>query len=97
MTARTRVTGKPRSPTTFSRGSVKLFIGDPANGNTLEPQLIHENGDIKIRAMLPITDDEKATVDWMTGHKTECALLLAESPTSMEFPDYLMRAIEFVE
>lgn len=78
-------------------GKRELFIGDPTAGKTLEPQLIHVNGDATMRALLPITDDEKATLDWMTDNKTETALLLAESPTSITFPDYLMKAIEFIE
>lgn len=78
-------------------GRRQLFIGDPAKGKTLEPQLIDVNGDATIRALLPIADDEKTTLDWMTDNKTETALLLAESPTSVTFPEYLMKAIEFVE
>ena len=78
-------------------GKRQLFIGDPSRGNTLEPQLIHVNGDATLRALLPITDDTKTTVDWMTGNKTDTALLLAESETQITFPDYLMNAIEFVE
>lgn len=78
-------------------GKRELFIGDPSNGRTLEPQLIHVNGDTTLRGLLPIADEEKATVDWMTDHKTEAALHLAESTTSFTFPDYLMKAIEFVE
>jgi len=78
-------------------GLRELFIGDPAHGPTLEPQLIYANGDATLRPVLPITDAGKATVDWMSEHKTEAALLLAESPTPISFPDYLMKAIEFVE
>lgn len=50
-----------------------------------------------MRALLPITDDTKTTLDWMTGHKTDAALKIVESKTSITFPDYLMKAIEFVE
>lgn len=78
-------------------GKRQLFIGDPADGKTLEPQLIHANGDATLRALLPITDDTKTTGEWMTGHKTDAALKIAESETSITFPDYLMKAIEFVE
>jgi hypothetical protein len=81
----------------LQQGKRQLFIGDPANGKTLEPQLIYVNGDATVRELLPITDDEKTTLDWMTDNKTETALVLAESPTSIAFPDYLNKAIEFVE
>lgn len=78
-------------------GLRELFIGDPLNGPTLEPQLIYANGEATVRPLLPITDTTKATVDWMTEHKTESALILAESSTAITFPDYVMKAIEFVE
>ncbi|WP_433612424.1 ATP-dependent nuclease [Prescottella agglutinans] len=78
-------------------GKRQLFIGDPSHGKTLEPQLIHVNGDATLRALLSITDDTKTTLEWMTGHKTDTALTLAESETSITFPDYLMKAIEFVQ
>ncbi|MFD7844800.1 ATP-dependent endonuclease [Nocardia sp. NPDC059764] len=95
--------GKPPShwegkvATNLRAGKRQLFIGEPAHGKTLEPQLIHTNGDATLRELLPITDEGKETVDWMTDHKTESALLLAESSTSITFPDYIMNAIEFVE
>lgn len=80
-------------------GIRELFIGDPADGKTLEPQLAHVNDDATLRTALGLgnTDDDKATVDWMTENKTEGSLLLAESDTSVTFPDYLQKAIEFVE
>ena len=78
-------------------GRRQLFIGDPTNGRTLEPQMIQVNGDAFLRDLLQITDDTKTTLEWMTGHKTDAALILAEAATSIRFPDYLMKAIEFVE
>lgn len=78
-------------------GKRQLFIGDPADGRTLEPQLIHANGDTTLRVLLSIRDDTKTTGEWMTAHKTDAALTIAESETSITFPDYLMKAIEFVE
>ncbi|NKR80679.1 AAA family ATPase [Rhodococcus hoagii] len=78
-------------------GKRQLFIGDPAAGKTLEPQLIHANGDAVLRALLPIKGDEKTTLEWMTGNKTDTALILAEAEASITFPDYLMQAIEFVK
>ena len=78
-------------------GKRQLFIGDPALGKTLEPQLLHVNGESTLRALFDIKDSTKTTLDWMTDHKTESALLLAESSTAITYPDYLMNAIEFVE
>jgi hypothetical protein len=75
----------------------ELFIGDPANGETLEPQLTGVNDDVALRAALSITDSDKTTVEWMTENKTEGALILAESAATITFPDYLLKAIEFIE
>lgn len=75
----------------------QLFIGDPARGKTLEPQLLHFNGDSTLRTLFGINDETKDTLEWMTDHKTESALLIAESSSSITFPDYLMNAIEFIE
>jgi predicted ATP-dependent endonuclease of OLD family len=75
----------------------QLFVGHPANGETLEPQLLHVNDDAALRALFQISDDTKPTIDWMKENKTEAALRLAEAQTPIGFPDYLKKAIEFVE
>ncbi|WP_164207137.1 ATP-dependent nuclease [[Micrococcus luteus] ATCC 49442] len=77
-------------------GKRRLFIGDPALGRTLEPQLLHVNDEATLRSFFGIRDATKATLEWMADHKTESALLLAESPSRIKYPDYLMAAIEFV-
>ena len=78
-------------------GLRQLFIGDPALGKTLEPQLLYVNDEATLRALLDIKDATKTTLGWMTDHKTESALLLAESASAITYPAYLMNAIEFVE
>lgn len=78
-------------------GERELFIGDPLDGQTLEPQIVKVNDDTALRDALGISDDPKTTTAWMTENKTEAALLLAESDAKITYPDYLMKAIEFVE
>lgn len=78
-------------------GKRQLFVGDPAFGATLEPQLLHFNGDATLRAIFGIDDATKTTSEWMKDHKTDGALQLAESVSAITYPDYLMSAIEFVE
>lgn len=78
-------------------GVRELFIGDPANGETLEPQLTSVNDDAALRTALNITESDKTTVEWMTENKTEGALTLADSAATITFPDYLLKAIEFIE
>ncbi|XAS73394.1 AAA family ATPase [Micrococcaceae bacterium Sec5.1] len=78
-------------------GIRQLFIGLPTLGRTLEPQLLNANDEATLRALFDIKDSAKTTLEWMTEHKTESALFLAESSSTIKFPDYLMNAIEFVE
>lgn len=78
-------------------GKRVLLIGDPSKGRTLEPQLLHVNDDADVRALLPIGDETKSTLEWMTDNKTDTALLLAEARSRINYPDYLQQAIEFVE
>lgn len=76
-------------------GVRELFIGDPTLGRTLEPQLIHANGEPHLRTALGYTGD-KTVAAYMTDNKTEAALRIAESATAVKFPQYLLDAIEFV-
>ncbi|WP_423464317.1 ATP-dependent nuclease [Promicromonospora sp. MS192] len=75
-----------------------LFIGDPALGSTLEPQVVKANAadEAALREALGITDESTSIEKWMHDHKTGAALRLADAPTSIVYPEYLTRAIEFV-
>lgn len=81
--------------TWLQAGRRELFIGDPALGESLEPQMITANGDAELRSALGYTGD-KTTVDWMSDNKTEAAIRIAESETEIKFPDYIVRAAAFV-
>ncbi|WP_328995786.1 AAA family ATPase [Kribbella sp. NBC_01245] len=76
-------------------GVRELFIGDPMDGTTLEPQLIKANGEAHVRTALGYTG-AKTVAAYMTDNKTEAALRIAESTTHVKFPPYLLDAIEFV-
>ncbi|MER7244450.1 AAA family ATPase [Kribbella sp. NPDC000426] len=75
-------------------GVRQLFIGDPAHGKTLEPQMIEVNGEPEIRAMLGY-DGALTTEEWMSSHKTEGALRLAETESELTFPEYFIDAVNF--
>ncbi|MCX5470184.1 AAA family ATPase [Alcaligenes sp. A-TC2] len=73
----------------------EVFIGEVAHGRTLEPQLIYANGEQSLRDILTIT----AAADlytWLTREKTEAALQIASSPTSLTPPDYMRDAADFI-
>lgn len=73
----------------------ELFIGDVADGHTLEPQLIKANGEEHLREMLGIQDRADLNT-WMTREKTEGALLIAESDKALTPPPYMGAAAEFI-
>ncbi|MCF2571113.1 ATP-dependent nuclease [Brevibacterium sp. UCMA 11754] len=76
--------------------SRSAFIGEPALGNTLEPQILNANPDeAQMRRVLDITeraDPQK----WMSNNKTEAALRIADSDERLSPPPYFRRAIEFL-
>ena len=74
----------------------KVFIGDPALGKTLEPQILTANpDDAKMRRILGVTD-RAGLETWMTNAKTEAALRIAESDEELSPPPYFTEAIEFI-
>lgn len=77
-------------------GKRELFTGDKALGPTLEPQLLSVNDDAALRTLLNY-DGKLTTLEWMSSNKTEAALRIAEAATPITYPDYFMKAIEFVE
>jgi putative ATP-dependent endonuclease of the OLD family len=75
-------------------GERELFIGDVAEGRTLEPQLIHHNSEPLLREILGVT----AAADllkWMTREKTEAALRINESAKKIVPPPYMLAAVKF--
>ncbi|WP_444758092.1 ATP-dependent nuclease [Pseudomonas sp. A014] len=72
-----------------------LFIGEVADGATLEPQLITANGEPQLRKTLGITDAANLAT-WMTREKTEGAIRIAESDEALSPPPYMKAAAEFI-
>lgn len=78
-------------------GQREVFIGEVADGPTLEPQFAKVNDDATLRTLFDITDDEMSTVDWLKAHKTDWALTLDEhAEVTVSYPKYLSDAVEFV-
>lgn len=94
--------GKPpahwRDPLTdwLEKGTRDVFIGEPSDGKTLEPQFWKLNDDGKLRTLFGITDGEKTTEEWMRSNKTDWALKVEESDLVFNYPKYLTDAIDFV-
>jgi 5S rRNA maturation endonuclease (ribonuclease M5) len=73
----------------------ELFIGDVADGTTLEPQLIHSNGEKGLRTILGVTVAADLET-WMIREKTEGALRIAESTEALIPPAYMAAAAKFI-
>jgi len=73
----------------------KLFIGEFEKGKTLEPQLIEANSEKALRDVLTITPTANL-LKWMTRKKTESAIQIAESNTSINPPKYMIDAANFI-
>jgi putative ATP-dependent endonuclease of the OLD family len=73
---------------------IKLHIGDPSDGHTLEPQLIASCGSETLNGILgtelPL-DAELA--DYMTKNKTSCALKIFEHSGDLQLPQYVRDAV----
>jgi hypothetical protein len=91
---KTKAHWQSRFAADLEAGVRELFIGDPALGHTLEPQILDVNGDGTIRAILGY-DGDKTTREWMSENKTEAALRIADSSETIAFPQYVLDAIEF--
>lgn len=76
-------------------GVRELFVGDIADGKTLEPQFVRVNDAVALREVFDLADGEDLEA-WMTGNKTSWALALDESDAAVEYPQYIQNAIEFV-
>ena len=76
-------------------GRRELFIGELEHGQTLEPQLLHFNGEVVLREILNI--EARADLSkWMKREKTEGALRIAESKQQITPPEYMRAAALFI-
>jgi len=66
--------------------------------NTLEPVLVRSASLQVIGKLLNKNEvDEYDLVKWMESHKTEVALAILQSPTPIQQPEYIRKAIEFID
>lgn len=73
----------------------EIFIGDVGNGTTLEPQLVHHNGEAALRKVLGIAAHADLAT-WMKREKTESALRIAKAEHTITPPDYMRAAATFI-
>lgn len=78
----------------LKKGVREFFIGEVAHGETLEPQLIHHNGEAALRDILGISV-RADLLKWMTREKTEAALRISASSKKITPPAYMLEAAKF--
>lgn len=76
-------------------GLRELFIGEVAHGTTLEPQLVHHNGETLLREILGITAAADLST-WMKREKTEAALRIASAIPKITPSAYMQAAVKFI-
>jgi len=76
-------------------GSREIFIGEPATGKTLEPQLASANSEEVMRRVLGLPDGTNIAT-WMGNNKTEAAIRIFDAEERIEMPAYVTEAIEFL-
>jgi putative ATP-dependent endonuclease of the OLD family len=78
----------------LKKGQRELFIGEVAHGSTLEPQIIHYNGEVLLREILGI-EAHADLLKWMTREKTEAALRISAASKKIVPPTYILEAAKF--
>lgn len=78
----------------LKKGERELFIGAVTDGETLEPQLIHHNGEALLREILNVSGHADLC-KWMTREKTETALRITASSKKITSPKYILEAVKF--
>lgn len=74
----------------------ELFVGDVADGVTLEPQLVAANSEELLRRALGV-ERRAVLATWMKNNKTEGALRLSTTTEKLVAPPYLASAVAFFD
>ena len=81
-------------------GEREMFVGDPDDGRTLEPQVVSANiaddDKERLQAIIGCSDGETLE-NFMTENKTTWAWRVAEAADSIKYPSYIIEAINFVK
>ncbi|WP_405884333.1 hypothetical protein OG747_40630 [Streptomyces sp. NBC_01384] len=77
--------------------NISVHVGEDATYKTLEPQLFKVNGLTDLNAVLGQSHrTDTALLDYMSKHKTDCALAIFESDQTVTMPSYITEAIDAV-
>jgi energy-coupling factor transporter ATP-binding protein EcfA2 len=79
----------------LENGERELFVGEPNDGSTLEPQLLSANTSESLRKVLNLKDPVDP-LEWMGNNKTEMAIRIFDSKERISMPTYIQEAIAFL-
>lgn len=72
----------------------RMYIGEPALGKTLEPQIFNANkSDTELLPRILGLSSKVDICSWLLKHKTEAALRIFESNEEINFPPYIVEAV----
>ena len=77
--------------------TIKICADDREKLNTLEPQIVEANKDQleKLNNVLGVSLDKEKLVSYMKNNKTEWALNIFDTSENINFPQYILNAIEW--
>lgn len=81
--------------------TIKICADSNNNIPTLEPQIVEANKDHleTLRDILEISaeryPDKTSVIEYMTEHKTDCALKIFDTDNKIEFPQYILDSISW--
>lgn len=81
----------------LEEGKREMFIGCSESGTTLEPQIIYANQHnlCNLSSIIGCPEDENLC-EFMTSNKTEVAWQIATNEKSINYPQYFLDAIDFI-
>lgn len=78
----------------FEVEGIKICFSEDEKRKTLEPQLFESNGLEKLNQVFGKTfGTEEKLLKWMEANKTDAALAIFEAEEVLQFPDYILEAI----
>lgn len=89
---------KDKAKEYLKEGIREMFIGNRDQGDTLEPQIIYANQsrESELKGIVGCPED-KDLCEYMTANKTESAWRIACSDKSIDYPQYFINAIAFIQ
>ena len=80
----------------ITSGKQEMFVGDLEHGRTLECQIVQNGNDQTLRQFFKLSTGQDTT-QYLLDNKTEWAWQVAEASMELNWPRYILQAIEFID